>query len=435
MLSPNEAQLLLLATAAAQQQDWAAVNQCLQQLLIADSSDGVDRTAVEHPESWLALALQVLQNGEFQHKWEVVKLLPLLGEIALHPLIDLAQDELMNPTTRWFAIRLLGSFNHPAVMTALITLINTVDDEDLEAMAVESLTQQGVATIPALIPLLADPTNRLSAVQALAQIRHTQTISPLLQVVTDPDPQVRSLALEALSSFREPQIAPVLVAALQDPVATVRQVAVTGLGLRSDLATELGLAKHLADRLWDLNLDVCRQAAIALGRLGGTEAIIALEQVARSPHTPIPLAVEAIRALAWIGQTDALESLHRLLMTDLRTEVALEIFSVLGRVAPPLQARATQILLERLQTGHPLVQSTTAQQAIVLSLGQLGDRQAIEPLIQLLPQADTPLRLHIIAGLKALDRKAAYDRLIQLVQEADSNPELVQGFEFALQEW
>jgi len=53
-------------------------------------------------------------------------------------------------------------------------------------------------------------------------------------------------------------------------------------------------------------------------------------------------------------------------------------------------------------------QSPSVKQAIALSLGQLGDMQAIDPLIQLLADADAGVKLHVITALKQLAPQAAH---------------------------
>jgi len=58
---------------------------------------------------------------------------------------------------------------------------------------------------------------------------------------------------------------------------------------------------------------------------------------------------------------------------------------------------------------------SSVKQKIALSLGQLGDMQAIDPLIQLLADADAGVKLHVITALKQLAPQAAHSQLQQLV--------------------
>ena len=88
-----------------------------------------------------------------------------------------------------------------------------------------------------------------------------------------------------------------------------------------------------------------------------------------------------------------------------------------------------------LKSNHPATQSLVVKQAIALSLGQLGEMQAIEQLIQLLADADVGVKLHAITALKKLAPEAAYGQLQQLATESELAPDLKQGVALALAEW
>jgi len=76
-----------------------------------------------------------------------------------------------------------------------------------------------------------------------------------------------------------------------------------------------------------------------------------------------------------------------------------------------------------LKSSHPATQSPSVKQAIALSLG-LGDMQAIDPLIQLLADADAGVKLHVITALKQL-APAAHSQLQQLANQRSTGT----GFE------
>jgi HEAT repeat protein len=113
-----------------------------------------------------------------------------------------------------------------------------------------------------------------------------------------------------------------------------------------------------------------------------------------------------------------------------------EIVMVLGRVEQQdLTARATDILIEMLKSGHPGTHYPSVKQALALSLGCLGKMQAIDPLIQLLADADAGVKLHVITALKQLALEAAHFRLEQLATNEALAPDLKQGVVIALAEW
>ncbi len=425
------------AAAAAQQGNWSLVSQYLQQLPLGKNP--TDSDAESAPlndtdlEQVLNLALDVLNAGDFQERWEVAKVFPKLGAIAIAPLIEILEDEDAELELRWFTGRILGEFNHPSVITTLVDLLTSSEDEDLAVMAAAVLSSFGESAIEALTGLLADPDSRLLATRSLSQIRRPEIIAPLLGVVRDPQVAIRATAIEALTSFHDPRIPPVLLDALNDHVAAVRKEAVIGLGLRSDLREELDLLNRLKPLLYDFNLEICQQAAIALGRLGTDDAAEALFDVLQSPATPVSLTYDLIRALAWVGTTKSVDYLQQALI-GAAVESTLEIVRVLGRLEEPvLKTKAAQILIDFLNSEHPAAREATVKQAIAQAWGQLGEISAIDALVGLLADPADSVRLHAIAALKNFP--TTHQQLEQLAADENLTPALKEGVAIALAEW
>jgi len=425
------------ATAAAQQRNWSLLNQHLQHLPLGENAtDAATESAPLNDtdlEQVLNLALDVLEAGDFQERWDVAKLFPKLGAIAIAPLIEILQDDEAELELRWFAGRILGEFNHPTVITTLVDLLKTAEDEELSTMAAAALASLGDSAVEALTGLLADPESRLLATTSLSQIRRPEIIAPLLSVVNDPQVSVRSTAIEALSSFHDPRVPPVLLNALDDPAATVRKEAVIGLSLRSDLGEELDLLNRLKPLLYDFNREVCQQAAIALGRLGTDEAADALFEVIKSPATPVPLTYDFIRALGWVGTAKSLDYLQQAL-AHVSVECVVEIVRVLGRLEKPaLKTKAAQILIDFLNSEHPARQVATVKQAVAQAWGELGEVGAIDALIGLLADPVDSVRLHAIAALKNFP--SVHQQLIAIAADENLTPSLKEGIAIALAEW
>jgi len=425
------------ATAAAQQGNWSLLNQHLQHLPLGkNATDAGSESAPLNDtdlEQVLNLALDVLEAGDFQERWDVAKLFPKLGAIAIAPLIEILQDDEAELELRWFAGRILGEFNHPTVITTLVDLLKTAEDEELSTMAAAALASLGDSAVEALTGLLADPESRLLATTSLSQIRRPEIIAPLLSVVNDPQVSVRSTAIEALSSFHDSRVPPVLLNALDDPAATVRKEAVIGLSLRSDLGEELDLLNRLKPLLYDFNREVCQQAAIALGRLGTDEAADALFEVIKSPATPVPLTDDFIRALGWVGTAKSLDYLQQAL-AHVSVECVVEIVRVLGRLEKPaLKTKAAQILIDFLNSEHPARQVATVKQAVAQAWGELGEVAAIDGLIGLLADPVDSVRLHAIAALKNFP--SVHQQLIAIAADENLTPSLKEGIAIALAEW
>jgi HEAT repeat protein len=426
--------ILEQARVAADRKNWPELVECLQQLTVK-----ADKPQEQHIlELTVNLAIQALEWGDFQDRWEIAKVFPNLGNCAIAPLIAVLEDEDADTESRWFAARILGKFDGPEVMQALVTLVKN-SDEELSQIAAEILGNFGPTAIESLANLLLQEESRQFATAALAQIRRTETIPPLLSVVGDSKVAVRVAAIEALSSFHDSRIPPVLVSALKDPATAVRKEAVRALGVRAYLDAELDLVNLLKPLLWDIRLEVCQSAAIALGRLKTDAAAAALFELLRSPTTPIQLQIETVRALSWMETATALAYLHQTLIAEsynTNSLVCQEIVTVLGRVEKPeLKALAAGILSDLLASNHPAVQSAGIKQSLALGLGKLGDMRALDVLIKLLADPDNSVRLHSLSALKQLDGGEARQKLESLVKQDNLEPGLKEGIAIALQEW
>lgn len=395
---------LAKAEIVAEQENWSLLNQCLQHLLQSKT------LGVANDRQVLNWALEILHCGDFQDRWDVAKIFPSLGKPAIAPLIDILQDEDADEELRWFAVRILGEFHDSAVISALVDLLKTSDNEELSAMATTALANQGKSAITALVDLLTQEEWRLLAVRGLAHIRTKETITPLLSVVNDSQVLVRAMAIEALGSFHDPLVLPVLLGALKDVAASVRKEAVIALGVRNDLKDRLNLVKVLKPLLWDFNLDVCQQAAIALGRLGTDEAAEALFSLWESAVTPLPLQLQAIRALGWVETPQAIAYLKQIFLHDFANAnqqidgqllIWQEVITVLGQFQKNnLIPIATQVLIDLLNSSHPAISLAEIRKKLAISLGLLADPQAVVCLQSLLSDRDSVVQLHAIAALR-----------------------------------
>ncbi|MEG3978069.1 HEAT repeat domain-containing protein [Microcoleus sp. herbarium8] len=426
--------ILEQAQAAADRQNWPIVVECLQQVT-ANRSQPQEKLFLEQAVS---LAIQTLEWGDFQDRWEIAKVLPNLGNSAIAPLIAAIEDEDADTEPRWFAARILGKFERPEVIAALVKLVKN-SDEELSQIAAQTLANFGPTAIESLATLLQQEDSRQFATAALAQIRRPEAIAPLLSVVKDSRIAVRLAAIEALSSFHDSRIPPVLVEALKDAATSVRKEAVRALGVRAYLDAELDLVNLLKPLLWDIRFEVSQQAAIAIGRLKTDAAAAALFEFLRNPATPLELQIETVRALGWMETATALEYLHQTLIADVHTtnsRICQEIVNVLGRGSKPeLKATTAEIAIDLFASNHPAVQSAEIKQSLALSLGQLGDIRALDVLIQLLADADNSVRLHSLSALKQLGAGEVRQQLESLAKQDNLEPGLRDGIAIALQEW
>ncbi len=426
--------ILEQAQAAADRQNWSELVQCLQQLPLK-GQQALETQNLEKAVSW---AIEVLEWGDFQDRWDIAKILPNLGTAAIAPLIDILENEDADTEEQWFATRILGKFDRPEVIEILAKLVKN-SDEELSQIAAETLGNLGPTAVASLAALLLQADSRQFATEALAQIRHTETIVPLLSVVGDSQVAVRLAACEALSTFHDSRIGPVLIAALTDPATAVRKEAVRALGVRSYLDAEFDLVNLLKPLLWDIRLEVCYQAVMALGRLKTDVAAAALFELLRSVTTPVELQIETVRALSWMETSVAWEYLQQALtggFSNINSAVCQEIITVLGRLSKPeLKGKTAKILIDFLESSHAAAPQVEVQQSLALALGQLGDIRALDCLIQLLANPDTRVRLHSLSALKQLGEAQVKQKLESLLKEDNLELGLRKGIAIALQEW
>lgn len=395
--SSSVKQILIQGFSAAQRHNWLEVSNQLQ--LLPQSKTEFLLTG-EDCDRALDLGLTILTQADFQHKWAVAKILPLFGVKIVPLLCTLVLDETVEAEVRWFSCKILGKFPEQAVLT-LVKLLQQTTDSELIAIAGKTLIEIGDRAIDALVDLLSQPEHRLLAVRSLSYIRTASSIAPLLQVASDPDPQLRTIAIKALGSFHDRRVPPILVTALQDKASSVRKEAAIALGFRPDLCQELNLVAGLKPLLYDLNLEVCRQAAISLGRMKQNAANTALFEVLQAHTTPESLKFDLVRALSWSAIASGISYLYQAL-TDASEPVIQEIITTLGRTnTPELKPQAARLLLDFWQN-RDCQYSPQTKQNLATSLGELRDNSTRQVLQQLASDSDRKVKLHASCALKKL---------------------------------
>jgi HEAT repeat protein len=390
-----------------------------------DSTPEIERQEIEQ-------AIQQLTTGDFHSRWDSAKRFAeqfaQWGDRPVPILISHLKSS-SDPDAQWFLTRALGYYDQPAAVEAIAHLLSTTAAEDLQMEAIKALTQLGDRAIAPLSNLLtADQPRRLLAARALAQIRRSATIDPLLSVAADRDPQLRAIALEALGSFHDPRITPVLLAALTD-ISPICIEAIRTLGRRHDLLTSTDLIGPLQRCLRASDGAVAQESAVALGRLGGEAAAQALATVLAEP-TAAPVKMAIARALGWLNLPEAVMALTSafeqdapIVMPTLRQEIARS----LGQTrAPALRDLAIQPLLKWIQSpaemaSHERIATT---QSVIEAIARLGSPAAADSLIALLSDRDSRIRLHALSALKQIDPQLAPVKIQRYLQNEQIAPHL-----------
>ncbi len=132
------------------------------------------------------------------------------------------------------------------------------------------------------LALHADPSVRLHAIEALADLDHAARDSALILALDDNSPRIRIAAIDGLAMSDSLDVVPAIESRLWDPVLAVRLAAIDALAATEAPAAESSLGALLGDP----HRQVRRQAAAALGEIGSVAARAYLLQLL---HDPDPL--------------------------------------------------------------------------------------------------------------------------------------------------
>lgn len=397
----------------------------------------------------IAQAIAELTEKDFHQRWDKAKRLSRRfsewGDRAIPVLIYHLKDQSVNnagdPEIQWFLVRILSQFDHPEVVEAIAHLLTTTPHDEIRTAASKALTAIGGSAVTMLTALLSINTpdeQRLLATRTLAHIRRGSTVAPLLSVATDANAQIREIATEALGSFHDPRVTPVLLAALNDQPSICIE-AIRALSRRRDLLTEVGLVDALKTCLYRSEVPVAKEAATALGRLGGEGAAIALGKLLTAP-VATPVKISGVRALGWIDHIAATQALTTAFNCDvplMMPTVQQEMAKALGQTqTAALKTQAAQPLIEWI--AHCATQNESVgkndfflmKQAVISALSRLGDVSALDALLPMLIDLDVRIRLHALNAMRQINPDLAQRKIDSYIDD----PSLSSALKYQIRE-
>ncbi|HJP31455.1 MAG: HEAT repeat domain-containing protein [Candidatus Latescibacteria bacterium] len=221
----------------------------------------------------------------------------LKGKAAAPALIAVVDSGSGN--RRFIATQLLGKIGDPRAVVPLITQLQEASASPLRQAAAEALGKLGddraIGPLIEAVKTETEVTVRLSAVQGLATLRHAD-VSVYEHALEDWHPDVRKQGLLALVKFAPGGLEPHLRHLTGDPDPGLRYLVV-------QLLSRIGASAvpALIEALNDSTGAVREEAALALGRLGATEAKEALiDLMARSRDPDGEAARQALRQITGI---------------------------------------------------------------------------------------------------------------------------------------
>ncbi|MEO7588232.1 MAG: HEAT repeat domain-containing protein [Arachnia sp.] len=210
-----------------------------------------------------------------------------------------------------------GTLHDPHVTAALVARLGVEDDFRVRENLTWALVQHGEAAVPPVLALLGshNPLERRQAAHVLSKIGDPAHVPHLLPVVADADPDVAIKAYRAAASTGSPDVVQPLVARLGDGDAGQRDALSNAMQQLGDLGVDAlvaalqngdpGVRLHaaealaqvgedartaasaLAERTADEDDDVALAAVMALGAVGGDDALAALAGVAEQGRPPL----------------------------------------------------------------------------------------------------------------------------------------------------
>jgi HEAT repeat protein len=236
-----------------------------------------------------------------------------LGEIgdtrAVPSLIEALKVE-HGPKVREKIVEALGNLKDPSALSA-VTAVLKDPTVDVRREAVQAISRfEDPSAAPALAGLIHDDDIdvRRRVADALGSLENPSSVDALMTMAKDADADVRSNAIDGLHHYRDLKLVPLFSEALKDPSADVRKNAAEGFNGMENLKTA---PRALIDATADMNRDVRRAAAEALGNIGDEAAVPALKKMVGDGDADTRRT--AVDALKDIGGPEAIQTLMGLL--------------------------------------------------------------------------------------------------------------------------
>jgi len=218
---------------------------------------------------------------------------------AVDSLVEALKDP--DPDFREQVVGALAACGDQAAVQPLLDILPTAQDDLLIAVA-EALGKLGhESAVPNLCALLENPQTasnraaRLKILDALRRLKHAASLPVLVKFLHDPLPEIRERIVDTLGLIGDSSVVVELEAMLkQDRSDAVRAACARALGEIGDPESVEALEEALSD-----TLQVRIKAAIALGQIGASSAMLSLTAMLRDQVPEIRY--HASQALAEIG--------------------------------------------------------------------------------------------------------------------------------------
>lgn len=279
----------------------------------------------------------------------------------------------------------------------LSALASSIGDRDtvVRFYAAEALIASGAKAIPALMKIVASEreSDRERATKLISRMG-AAAVDPLIAFMRDRSrsPEARAAAAEALGILRDAKAIPSLTEMLRDENALVRSRAAEASGRMGEPAVDALLQMAISSPH-----EIRASAIDALGLTGSVRAIDRIIEALKD-SSPI-VRTAAVRALGESRSQRAVEPLMAIVRDEssaMRSQASAALAGM-GDVALPG-------LIAALRDAHPSVRSLAAE-----ALGEIGSREAVAALIELVKTDQSGARLEALDALGRIGDPAAVD--------------------------
>jgi HEAT repeat protein len=315
-----------------------------ERLIEAINRRDADRVAAVTVLGWLgrdALGPLVALVGEDEFHAPVGSSLLAIGADAVAPLIEKLQAA--SSAARIAAADLLGRLGD---RRATSSLLEALEDSEADVAAAAAAALGGLgdpAALDGLIGVFGHPsaTVRRATIAAVNAIGANATAARIRIATGDADPRVRESAIRVAGYFGFEDSVPAIVAALADPVEDVRRAAIEQL----PVLDHVDAAGKLVAAVSGETPRNRAAAAHALRQIDDPRAGVALGDALRDSDPWVRYFAATSLGEPQFGVAHA-EALAALARTDLAAHVRIAAITALGRVSPPLAARAAAGLID-----------------------------------------------------------------------------------------
>lgn len=218
---------------------------------------------------------------------------------------------------------------------------------------------------------------QLRAIRALGELKDARAIEPLRPFLDDGDREIRAAAICALALLKDKWAFAPIVKSLSDDMRIVRTAAATGLGELSDTRAVDPLLQFIQTEEF---VEPCKDAVKSLGKLGDVKAV-----------QPLIELLFDNRDFIWLPEPETEEEEYE--YSSCTYDEDWEDFD------PTLK---------------------NIKREIAEALGEVGDKRAVEPLIDLVTRRDESASLEAMDALGKLGDSRAVKPLCDFVEDPDS---------------